>query len=436
MRSALALLGIGAFATSLGAGCAASEKMGDRVNPETPVWTTHLSGDMNVFARRQLTIESRKAGDIFRADEYEASRAELDTTRGRVFIGSSDHGLYALRASNLSTIWRFETAGMVQCEPLYDRELDVVFFGSYDGGLYAVRAADGGLLWRFNSGSEVSRKPVLYGETLVFLNGSDQVFALDRRSGKPIWAAHRTPAAGMELAGYAGPAVDHGKVYAAFSDGHVVAYDVRDGTERWSPVDLAAEAEQQAGGQEQRYLDVDTTPIVADVPGPGRVVFVASYQGGVYALDAENGSRVWANEKAAGVNDLVYWDQRAHEPNPKGPDAGGPKVPAKRLLFAASAQTGLWALDPATGREVWRLPVPEGGITSPAIVAGALVFGTSRYGLFLVSAENGHVIDAIDSGNGFAAKPATFGNRLYAFSNGGAIYGVSIDTPLPPRKTP
>lgn len=411
--------------------CATSEKMGDRVNPETPLWYTHPSGDLDLFARRQLTMDTRIAGE-----PYEHGRAELDTTHNRVFVGSSDHGLYALRSSNLSTIWRFETANMVQSEPLYDRELDVVYFGSNDGGLYAVRAADGALVFRFNSGSEVGKKPVLYGESLIFANGSDQLFAIDRRTGKGIWQVHRAPAAGMELAGYSGPTLDHGKVYFAYSDGHVGAYDARDGAERWTPVDLAAEAEQQAGDQTQRYLDVDTTPIVADVPPLGRIVMVANYAGGVYALDAENGSRVWANEKVAGVNDLVFFDQRAHQPHPKGPDSGGPRVPEKRLLLASSAQTGLWALDPATGKQVWRLPVPEGGVTAPAVVTGALIFGSSRYGLFLISPENGRVIDAIDTDSGFSATPATFGNRAYVMSNTGVLLALGVDPPLGKRPDP
>ena len=215
--------------------CATSERMGDRVNPETPLWYTHPSGDLDVFARRQLTMDTRVAGE-----PYEHGRPELDTAHNRVFVGSSDRGLYALRSSNLSTIWRFETANIVQCEPLYDRELDVVYFGSNDGGLYAVRASDGVLVYRFNSGFEIGKKPVLYGESLIFANASDQLFSIERRTGKLQWQVHRSPAAGMELAGYSGPALDHGKVYFAFSDGHVGAFDARDGSEKWSPVDLAA----------------------------------------------------------------------------------------------------------------------------------------------------------------------------------------------------
>jgi outer membrane protein assembly factor BamB len=408
------------------AGCAATERerADDRVNPEVPLWFHHASGALHVLFLRSLTNPGRTSGE-----DYEHGRPELDPEHGRVFVGSADHGLYATRANDGSTVWRFETLGPVQSEPVYDPELDVVFFGSNDGALYAVRARDGDLVWRFNTGAEVVRRPAIGGETLYVGNGADQLFALDRRSGKPRWNVHRTSALGMEVAGYAGPLLDRGKVYFAFSDGHVAAYDANDGTERWSPVDLSAEAEQSAAGEAPRYLDVDTTPVADDLPS-GRVVFVADYAGGIFALDADSGSRVWSNDKATGVTDLVLWSEPAHAPSAFGPDRGGPMIPARKLLLATSSVTGLWAVDPTTGRQIWRIAVPEGGITPPVAVSGALIVGTTQYGLFLLSPRNGRVIDGIDLGTGFSETPGSFGDRAYTMSNAGTLLGVQIVPPV------
>jgi outer membrane protein assembly factor BamB len=78
--------------------------------------------------------------------------------------------------------------------------------------------------------------------------------------------------------------------------------------------------------------------------------------------------------------------------------------------------------------------VPEGGITAPVPIAGAILVGTTRYGLFLISPRNGKVIDAIDPGTGFAQTPAAFGGRAYAMSNAGQLYGVAVTPPLPIAK--
>lgn len=423
-RPAALVVGLLAFGAS---GCGLGELFaGDRVAPENPPWFHRPSGAMHVFVHRQVTAQGRTVGE-----DYERGRPEIDARNMRVFVGSSDRGLYALRAGDGSTIWRFETLGMVQSEPLYDPELDYVYFGSNDGALYCVRAFSGQLVYRFDTGAEVARKPVRAGETLLFANAADFLFAVDRRTGKPRWQAHRTPALGMEIAGHAGPAYDptSGLVFMAYSDGHVIAYDGRDGSEKWTPVDLSAEAE-EAAGEAPRYLDVDTTPLLDDHP-QGRVVYVSSYAGGVQALDAASGARVWSNDQATGVTDLVLYRDAPHRPNPNGPDAKGPPVPERKMLLAASATSGLQALDPYTGRLLWRNKLPEGGVTAPVPMAGAILVGTTRYGLFLMSPRNGRVIDGFDLGTGFAMTPAAFGGRAYTMSNAGTLIGVAVTPPLP-----
>ena len=419
--SVLALLALSLPACGL-----ANVFAGDRVNPEVPSWYHRPSGSMDIFIHRSLTAPTRAAGE-----DWERGRPEVDAARGRVFVGSSDHGLYALRAGDGSTIWRFETLNVVQSEPLYDAEMDYVYFGSNDGALYCVSAATGKQIYRFDTGAEVSRKPVRAGENLFFSNASDFLFSIDRRTGKPRWQVHRTPALGMEISGHAGAAYDslNKLVFMAYSDGHVIAYDERDGAEKWTPVDLSAEAEQSAG-EAPRYLDADTTPIVDDNP-QGRVVYVSSYAGGVHALDATTGARVWSNDKAVGVTDMAVWSEAAHRSNPSGPDKDGPQVPARKLLIASSATFGLTGLDPYTGRVVWQNKLPEGGVTAPVPIAGAILVGTTRYGLFLLSPRNGKAIDGIDLNTGFAQTPGVHGGRAFIMTNAGTFLGVSVAPPLP-----
>lgn len=412
-----------AAACVLCAGCASLETGNDRVNPDEPLWFNRPSGAMHVLYTRTLTAPSRVSGEA-----YERGRPEIDPQSSRVFVGSSDGGLYALRSSNGSTLWRFETVGAVQSEPLYDAELDVVYFGSNDGALYAVHAADGHLAWRYDTGAEVARKPVRVGESLYFANAADNLFAIERRSGRTLWHVHRTPALGMEISGYAGPSFDQDTVFFAFSDGHVGAYNARDGSERWPPIDLSAEAEQSGGPEALRYLDVDTTPVPDDLGAQGRVIFVASYAGGLFAIDQERGVPVWKNERVTGVNDLTLWREPSHRPRIDSPDytPDTPPIPARELLLASSGGTGLWGLDPVNGRAEWRIPIPEGGVTAPAPVAGALLVGTTRYGAFLLSPRDGRAIDGFDLGSGFSQTPAGFGDRAFMLTNAGTFVALQV----------
>jgi outer membrane protein assembly factor BamB len=385
--------------------------------PEMPSWYKRPSWALSVASRRQLTAPANTVGE-----DYERGQPELDPRHNRIFVGSSDRGLYALRAEDLSTLWRFQTLGVVQSEPLYDEAEDVVYFGSNDGALYKVEASSGQMLWRFSTNAEVARRPVLSGGVIYAVNANDTIVAVDPETGKLRWSQHRTPAYGMEIAGYAGPTVAWGKAFTAFSDGRVFAFDALDGKERWS-ADLAAEAEGQ-GPDAPRYLDVDTTPIPTRIEG-NPVVLVASYSGGIYALDGDNGARVWANERAKGVTDLLLWEEPAHPSRD-----GGPMVPARRMLMASSGTTGFWALDVNDGHEVWRRALPEGGVSAPVPVAGALLVSTTRYGLFLFSPLDGAVIDGLETGSGFAMTPAALGRRAFVMSNQGALLGLHVDGPV------
>src|SRR5690606_2907790 len=229
--------------------------------------------------------------------------------------------------------------------PLYDPAENVLYFGSNDGALYRVDANTGELHWRFMTNAAVSRRPVLSHGLLYFTNANDTLLALDPESGKLVWQQHRTPAMGMEIAGYAGPTVYRDKVYTGFSDGTVLAFDARTGTERWQPVDLSAEAEQVLG-ELPAYLDVDTTPVPDEIAA-GSVVYVANYAGGVFALDSETGTQVWQNSGVLGVSDLYLWSEPAAPAEP-----GQPAPEPRKILIASSGTTGLWGLDPDTGREL------------------------------------------------------------------------------------
>ena len=398
----------------LALGLAGCDALRSGAHPDLPPFVTRPDGSMHVVYERSLLAASRRVGE-----PYERGQPELDPAGMRVFVGSSDRGLYAVRAEDGTVLWRFETLGFVQCAPLYDPGEDVLYFGSNDGALYKVRAKNGQLLWRFMTNAEVSRRPVLANGTLFVANANDTVLALDPKNGEIRWHQHRTPAMGMEVAGYSGVTFYRDKIYSGFSDGTVVAFDPATGAERWQPVDLAAEVEAQTG-EAPRYLDVDTTP-VPDTLQTGPVVFVASYAGGVYALDAETGSQVWSNTGVLGVSDLVLWSQPART---------SPPSPARRLLLASSGTSGLWGLDPETGTEVWRRSLPSGGVSAPVPISGALMVSTTRLGIFLLSPLGGDLIDGIHLADGSAMTPAAEGTRAFVLTNAGTLLSLRVSPPL------
>lgn len=385
-------------------------------NPEGPNWKHRPSWSMHVTFERDLVARSRVVGE-----PYQRGQPEIDAKNMRLFVGSSDNGLYALRARNGDILWRFETLGFVQCAPLYDAADNVVYFGSNDGALYRVDADTGALEWRFMTNAEVARRPVISEGVLYAANANDTLVALEAKTGKVLWSQHRTPALGMEIAGYSGPALAGKNVFMGFSDGTVTAFDKKTGEERWQPLDLSAEAEQLLGEVPQ-YLDVDTTPIPATIEA-GPAIFVASYEGGIFALDAQVGTQIWSNTDALTAYDMMIWEEPARR-------AGDTEIPRQRLLLVSTGTTGLWALDPNTGTQVWRAPLPAGGVSAPVPILGALMVTATELGVFLLSPRDGSLIDGIHLAQGSSSTPAVHGTRAFVLGDSGHLFGLQVTPPI------
>lgn len=408
---------LGLVATSLLVATAALGCSGLRSNahPDGPTWRHQAGWVLGLEFSRRLVAPSRKEGE-----PYERGQPELDPAGKRIFVGSSDGGLYALHADSGETIWRFQTLSYVQSRPLYAADEDALYFGSHDGALYKVDARGGKLLWRLSTRAEIARQPIVSGDWIYFANANDTLIAADRKTGTIRWTYHRTPALGMEVAGYSGPVLAGKLIYMGFSDGTALALDAETGEERWQPVDLAAEAE-EARGEVPKYLDVDTTPVLTMIQA-GPVAIFGSYEGGVVALDAELGTLIWANTAARGVSDVELWEQPSYERD-------GQLRPARRLLLVSTGTQGLWALDPETGLEVWRRNLPHGGVSHPIPVAGAILIGASKLGVYLLSPIDGSLIDGLHFDYGVSGTPAAYGRRAYFMTNGGNFMGLSVNPP-------
>ncbi len=153
-----------------------------------------------------------------------------------VYMGSVDHSLYAFNASDGSVKWSYSTRGSIASKPAVDN--GIVFVGSQDAYIYAINASDGKLRWKFKAGLDVN-SPVSVAGGVVFVGSDDYyLYALDGATGALYWRAPTgTPdSEGLMSDGkriQSQPAVEGG-VVAVSADDTVFAFNVRDGSHRWS----------------------------------------------------------------------------------------------------------------------------------------------------------------------------------------------------------
>jgi tetratricopeptide (TPR) repeat protein len=90
---------------------------------------------------------------------------------GRLFVGATDHKLYALNAATGQPLWEpIVTGDWIVATPAVWRGL--LIFGSNDGHLYMADAAQGKILWRFPAGGAVQAQPAVTTEGLVVVGTS------------------------------------------------------------------------------------------------------------------------------------------------------------------------------------------------------------------------------------------------------------------------
>ncbi len=186
-------------------------------------------------------------------------------------------------------------------------------------------------LWRADCVGGLSGIAVAGDLVLTMAQDDDNqvVVAFAAATGRPVWRTAVAPAYrnAMGNGPRATPAFSAGRVYAYTGDGVLVALDAKTGAVRWSREIVA-----ESGGKPAEY-GMASSPLVYG----GLVIVTAGTPGAlVVACDADTGEIRWrSGEDRPGYSSPVIATL-----------AGSPRL----LVFGGS---GLHAVDPASGRQVW-----------------------------------------------------------------------------------
>ena len=143
-------------------------------------------------------------------------------------LGYSTGYIYALRASDGKLLWRYTAGSFVYNGYVYRPTVanGVVYIASQAGSLTALRATDGKLLWRYNAKGQVVDSLVVNGIVYVLDTidlGPDYLEALRASDGKLLWRS---------LSAAYPPLVVNGVVYLTSQDG-LSALQASDGSLLW-----------------------------------------------------------------------------------------------------------------------------------------------------------------------------------------------------------
>ena len=264
------------------------------------------------------------------------------------------------------------------------------------------------------------------------------VVALDAASGRPLWKAwviaeppkpYLQQANGVWLYRPAGgpvwntPTVDprHNAAYFGTGDASagpapptidsVMAVDIDSGRTLWSYQATADDVRVGGCAQSDRSaacpavngpdMDIGNSPLLIDLPGGHRALLVGTKAADILAIDPDAAGR------------LLY------RVNPTGAEPGGIyQVGAPAILWGGATDGhrayyglgagGLVAIDPASGRLMWRfLPTLADGSgtdylgAAPTVLPGVVFEGSGHGVLYALAASDGHVLWQFDTARSF-----------------------------------
>ncbi len=143
------------------------------------------------------------------------------------------------------------------------------------------------------------------------------------------------------------------------------------------------------------------------------MIYVATNGGALYALDAGDGSVARRFEAGDGI-----W---------------GTPLLADGVLYVASVNGKLFALDPETFDPVWDAPfeTEHGLISDPVLADGTLLVGGIDRALHAVDAATGEERWSFDADNWFWARPLLDDGVVYAPNLDGRLYALSLEDGSP-----
>ncbi len=387
------------------------------------------------------------------------ARSQPSVAGGAIFVGSHDGTVFALDRRTGCARWTFHASAEVRTGIAVSswRSGDAaarprLYFGDLIGNLYAISARTGALVWKrkpdAHPNATITATPVLYGRRLYVPVSSleearsasptyacctfrGSVVAYEAATGKPVWQTYMTDppvpqgvnANGVPRFGPSGialwnsPAVDakRGRLYIATGDNYstptttlsdaIVALDMKSGHVVWSyqalvrdAWNVACDAPDKTNCPPENGPDFDfgAAAVLATASDGKDYVLAGQKSGALYAIDPDSGKMVWRTKVGrGGVIAGIHFGLASAGDAVFVPVSD---VPDGRP-YPEPGRPGLYALDIKTGAYLWKAPAPDLCAGKPFCHPGYAAAITATPQLVVAGSNDGH-LRAFDAASG------------------------------------
>ncbi len=385
-RLVLATLALGSVLTLGGCASVADYFQGGTENVEPPTPLESLTSDIKV-----QTLWKRRVG----SGTEDVYLKLTPATDGENIYAAEREGLVsAFAASNGEPRWETSTEVLVSGGPGVGAAH--VYVASSNGEVIALDRADGTPAWRARVSSEVLSPPVEDAGIVVVRTVDGKLFGLAADSGEQLWVYDRSVPV-LTLRGTSTPAVSNGAVIAGFDSGRMVALDIRNGQQFWE----TAVASPAGRSELERMVDIDADPVIAD-----KVIYAATFQGRISALDLFTGNVLWRRDMSSQAGLAVD----------------------SRNVYVTDAASQVWALERSGSASLWRQDkLRARALTAPTPIGRYVAVGDLEGFVHFLDRDDGGISARTQvEGGAIVAQPLAIGDTLYVYSAGGTLTALTL----------
>ena len=311
---------------------------------------------------------------------------------GIVYAASRDGTVTAVDAETGSQRWEVGTNTRLGAGPGVGDGM--VLLGSSEGEVIALSITDGKEQWRSRVTSEVLSVPATAAGIVIARAIDGRLFGISALDGKRLWTYDRTVPT-LTLRGSSSPVISGGLVVYGSDGGKLAAVSLKEGLPLWEK----SVAFPSGRSELDRIVDIDGNPLIVN-----GVVYAASYQGSIVAMELETARTLWTKDLSTSKDMSV-----------------------DRLnLYVTAADGNVWALDRRNGASLWRQDkLQHRAVTGPAVVDNYVVVSDFEGYQHWLSTDDGHFAGRISlDSDGISTAPVTDGRSAYTYSNRGELTAV------------
>lgn len=415
-------------------------------------------------------MNARAALPIFAATLLAASagssseQAPGDWTQFRLNAANNAAVAGTLRAS-----WTIRTGGGFSSSPTTDSV--TLYAGNNAGVIYAIDVASGRLRWTRRLHNPVMSAPLLFGTSVIVTEGNENsptqatpsqpihvgyganaIVALDRRTGSVLWSRN------LEGTGMPTPAIVGGVLVHHDGAGIALGLDPRSGAVRFERAlhSIASMSAALPIGTDRWVTAGESSNTVWELrAADGAIVWQSSLSPGATGVGdcppASDGSRVYCDyvvpPSAAttvvvgeGAHERVYaidiatgkraWDVEIDAGSvPPRNESAIPLLAGGKLFVGSSMEPRFNAVDPHTGRLLWRTTTHGAVLGCAAYATGRVYFGDLGGYVWALDARNGRVLGTYDARAPFnVGSSIIVGQTLVIGSRGGTLFAIPLST--------